>query len=64
MGQQLRIKRKIETFHRGYRVQFTEEVFAIAAVQTRNPPTHTNKDANSQLIQGKFYEAQLTSFEN
>ena len=64
MGQQVRIKRKIETFHRRYRIQFTEEVFTIAAVQTRNPPTYSIKDANNQLIQGKFYEAELTPFEN
>jgi len=62
-GQQVRIKRKIETFHRGYRIQFTEEVFTIATVQTLNPPTYTIKDANNQLIQGKFYEAELTRFE-
>ena len=64
MGQHVRKKRKIETFHRGYRIQFTEEVFTIAAVQTRNPPTYSIKDANNQLIQGKFYEAELTPFEN
>ena len=64
MGHQVRIKRKIETIHRGYRIQFTEEVFTIAAVQTRNPPTYTIKDANNQLTQGKFYEAELTPFEN
>ena len=62
-GQQVRIKRKIQTFHRGYRIQFTEEVFTIATVQKLNPPTYTTKDANNQLIQGKFYEAELTRFE-
>ena len=62
IGQQVRIKRKIETFHRGYRIQFTEEVFTITAIQTLNPPTYTIKDASNQLIQGKFYESELTSF--
>ena len=62
-GQQVRIRRKIDTFHRGYRIQFTEEVFTIATVQTLNPPTYSIKDANNQLIQGKFYEAELTGFE-
>ena len=60
----MRIKRKIETFHLDYRIQFTEEVFTIAAVQTRKPPTYTIKDANNQLTQGKFYAAELTPFEN
>lgn len=62
-GQQVRIKRKIETFHRGYRIQFTEEIFTIVAVKTLNPPTYSIKDANNQLIQGKFYESELTRFE-
>ena len=32
IGLQWKIKRKIETFHRGYRIPFTEEVFNIAAL--------------------------------
>ena len=41
LGQHVRIRRKIVLFHRGYRIQFTEEVFQIAAVKTLNPPfTH------------------------
>ena len=63
IGQQVRIKRKIETFHRGFRIQFTDEVFTITALQSLNPPTYTIKDANNQLIQGKFFESELTLFE-
>ena len=63
VGQQVRIKRKIETFHSGYRIQFTEEVFTITAVQTLNPPTYSIKDASNQLIQGKLYESELTLFQ-
>ena len=62
IGQQVKIKRKIETFHRGYCIQFTEEVFTITAIQTLNLPTYTIKDASNQLIQGKFYESELTLF--
>ena len=62
IGQQVK-KRKIETFHRGYRNQFTEEVFTITALQSLNPPTYTAQDANNQLIQAKFYESELTLFE-
>ena len=61
--QQMRIKRKSETFHRWYRIQSTEEVFTIAAVQTLNPPTDTIRDANTQLFLGKFHESELTRFE-
>ena len=60
MGRQVRIKRKIETFPRGYRLQFTEEVFTIATVQTQKPPTYTRKDANNsadsgQILRGRIY---------
>ena len=63
IGQQVRIVRKIATFHRGYGIQFTEEVSTIRAIQTLNPPTYTIKDASNQLIQGKFYESELTLFQ-
>ena len=63
IGQQVRIKRKIELFHRSYCIQFTEEVFTITAMQTLNPPTYTIKDASNQLIQGKVYEFELTLFQ-
>ena len=63
IGQQVKIKQKNESIHRGYRIQFTEEVFTITTVQTFNPPTYTIEDANNQLIQSKFYEAELTRCE-
>ena len=63
LGQHVRIRRKIDLFHRGYRIQFTEEVFQIAAVETLNPPTYSLRDCNNQLIQGKFYESELVQFE-
>ena len=37
VGDRVRIRRKIETFHRGYRIQFTEELFTISHIPTRNP---------------------------
>ena len=62
LGQHVRIRRKIDLFHRGYRIQFTE-VFQTAAVETLNPPTHSLRDCNNQLIQGKFYESERVQFE-
>ena len=63
IGQHVRIRRKIDLFHRGYRIQFTEEVFLIVAIETLNPPTYALKDSNEQLIRGKFYENELVRFE-
>ena len=63
LGQHVRIGRKLDLFHRGCRIQFTGEVFQIAAVETLNPPTYSLRDCNIQLIQGKFYESDLVQFE-
>ena len=62
IGQQVRIRRKIDTFHRGYKIQFTEELFKIAAIPTNNPPTYIVKDCDGEIIQGKFYEPELVRF--
>ena len=62
VGDRVRIRKKIETFHRGYRIQFTEELFTISHIPTRNPPTYVVKDVNDEIIQGKFYEPELVNF--
>ena len=62
IGHQVRIRRKIDTFHRGYKIQFTEELFTIAAIPTNNPPTYIVRDCDGELIQGKFYEPELVRF--
>ena len=60
IGRRVRITRKLETFLRGYGIQFTAEVFTITALQTLNPPAYSMNDGNNQLIQCKFYESELT----
>ena len=46
-------------FRKGYKPQFTREVFAIVAIATRKPPTYTIKDEQGEVIQGKFYQKEL-----
>ena len=62
IGDQVRVRRKIETFHRGYRIQFTEELFTIVHIPTNNPPTYVLKDRKNEIILGKFYEPELVKF--
>ena len=62
IGQQVCIRRKIDTFHRGYKRQFTEELFTITAIPTTNPATYVVKDCDGGIIQGKFYEPELVRF--
>ena len=46
-------------FRKGYKQQFTREVFEIVAIATRRPPTYTIKDEQGEIIQGKFHQKEL-----
>ena len=46
-------------FRKGYKPQFTQEFFEIVAIATKKPPTYTIKDAQEEVIRGKFYEKEL-----
>ena len=62
IGYTVRIRLKIPTFHKRYKIQVTEEIFEIVANPTLNPTTYTLKDKDAQIIEGKFYEAELVLF--
>ena len=46
-------------FPKGYKPQFTRDVFEIVAIATRKPPTNTIKDEQGEVIHGKFYQKDL-----
>ena len=46
-------------FRKGYKQSFTDEVFEIFDVPTKNPPTYNLIDANKVPIERKFYEPEL-----
>ena len=46
-------------FRKGYKPQFTREVFEIVTIATRKPPTYTIKDEQGEVIQSKFYQKEL-----
>ena len=54
IGDTVRIRLQVPTFHKGYKIQFTEEVFEVVANPTLNPPTYKIKNKHGQMIQGKF----------
>ena len=63
VGETVRIKRNIETFHRGYKIQFSHEIFRIEKILTLNPPTYrVVSHETSEQIYGRFYESELTKF--
>ena len=53
IGDRVRIS-KYDFFCKGYKPQFTREVFKIVAIATRKPATYTIKDEQGEVIQGKF----------
>ena len=62
IGDQVRVRRKMESFHRGYKIQFTEKLFTIVQVPTNNPPTYVVKDTKNEIILGIFSEPELVNF--
>ena len=59
VGDLVRILKKEETFGKGYKQSFTDEVFEISYVPTLNPPTYSLIDNDKEIIQGKFYQPEL-----
>ena len=59
IGDRVRILKNDLPFRKGYKPQFTREVFEIVAIATKKPPTYTIKDEQGEVIQGKFYQKEL-----
>ena len=59
IGDRVRISKYDLPFCKGYKPQFTREVFEIVAIATRKPPTYTIKDEQGEFIQGKLYQKEL-----
>ena len=64
IGDTVRIRRKIETFHKGYKVQFSHELFKVVAILTKNPTTYrlVSNGENEEEIKGRFYESELVKY--
>ena len=56
IGDRVRISRHDLLFRKGYKPQFTREVFEIVAIATRKLPTYTIKDYQYEIIRGKFHQ--------
>ena len=59
IGDSVRISKYNLPFRKGYKPQFTREVFDFVAIATRKPPTYTIKDEKVDIVQGKFYQKEL-----
>ena len=50
IGDRVQISKYDLPFREGYKPQFTREVFEIAAIATKKPPTYTIKDEQGEII--------------
>ena len=58
----VRIAKSDIAFRKGYKPQFTEEVFIIDRISANNPPTYHLKDKDGGVILGRFYEPELVKY--
>ena len=59
IGDKVRISKIDISFRKGYKPEFTEEIFEIVALASRKPPTYTIKDNQNLDIRRKFYEKEV-----
>ena len=59
IGDRDRISNYDLPFRRGYRPQFTKDVFEILTISSRKPPTNTIKDEQDEITRGKLYQKEL-----
>ena len=59
VGHRVRISKRDLPFRKGYKPQFTNEIFKIVALATNKPPTYNLQDEQGEVIKGKVYEKEL-----
>ena len=59
IGDRVRISKYDLPFRKGYKPEYTQEVFEVVATSSRKPPTYTIKDEQDEIIRGKFYQKEL-----
>ena len=52
IGDRVRISKYDLPFRKGYKPQFTQEVFEIVEISSRKPPTYSIKDEQDEIIRG------------
>lgn len=61
VGDKVRLARNNAPFRKGYKPQYTNEIFIIKKIATRKPIyTYMIEDQTGEPVYGKFYEAELS----
>ena len=63
VGDQVRISKTKKTFDKGYKANWSIEIFTVAERVPRNPPVYRLKDQQGEMIEGVFYEPELQKVE-
>ena len=59
IGDRVRIYRYKRTFEKGYKPNWTKEIFIVSKIKKTNPLTYEIKDLNEEPILGSFYSQEL-----
>ena len=59
LGDRVPISKYDLPFSKGYKLQFTQEVFELVAIFSRKPPTYTIKDEQDEIVRGIFHQKEL-----
>lgn len=59
VGERVRISKLNTVFNKGYKPNFSNEVFTIEKVFKSNPASYHVRDENNEIIRGRFYEKEL-----
>ena len=54
IGHTVLIPLRVPTFHKGYKIQYTETVFEFVANPSLNPPSYNIEDKSGQNIEAHF----------
>ena len=60
VGDRVRIYKYKKDFAKGYKTNWTEEIFVISEVLKTSPVTYKIKDQNGEDILGSFYKQELS----
>ena len=62
VGDYVRAVLKDTTFRKGYKPQFSREIYRIKTILTSNPVTYKLMDRREESLPGRFYEKQLIHY--
>ena len=63
VGDKVRISKAKKTFNKGYKANWSIEIFIVSERLKRHPPVYRLKDQQGEVIEGVFYEPELQEVE-